>query len=302
MTTPVASAAPPAPSVEPLPYGWRLVERPGANGKVEYDQVPLSLEDVLHPQEGDEIPEHPVHNTERDYIKRACRSRLHGVRGVLVLSDCLIHWGSAGIRALSPDVSVIFNVPDTHVPGGMFYTAREGTRPRLVVEIVSPHTRSNDVTKITLYHQLGIPDYVMIDQQRENGPRSLVHYHWEQAGYRTVPGSENGVLLQCANVRLCLRDNGAVCFDATTGEEILDYHDLEEQRNELEEAHDKLQQERDDLAKERDEVAEERDDLAKELKAAEREIQDQTRAREDAERRLRDLEAELHRLRGEPPA
>ncbi len=236
MTTPVASASPPARDADLYRYGWRYVKRPGTNGEDVYDQVPLTLEDVLHPQEDDVIPKNPVHNLERDYIRRACLSRLRGTARVLVLSDCLIDWGNAGINPLSPDVSVFFNVADPDMQGGTFYTARQGTWPSLVLELVSPHTRSNDITKIDLYLQLGIPEYVMIDQQREDGPRSLIHRRWEPTGWIVTPGDENGVLLQAANVRLRLRDNRAVCFDATTGEEILDYLDLEEQRDELQKA------------------------------------------------------------------
>jgi hypothetical protein len=295
MTTPVASTAPPARDTNPYTYGWRYVTRRGANGEVTLDEVPLTLEDVLHPLEGDVIPENSLHGIERDYIRRACQSRLRGVAGVLVLADCLIDWDHPIIRPISPDVSVIFDVADPGLPRGMFYTAREGTRPSLVLEIVSSHTRANDITKIDLYYQLGIPEYVMIDRQREDGPRSLIHRRWEPTGWVVTEGDENGVLLQAANVRLRLRDNRAVCFDATTGEEILDYGELEEARDQLQEANTELQEERDELREERDELQKARDD-------AEREARDQARAREDAERRILDLEAELKRLRGEPPA
>ncbi len=280
MTTPVASTAPPMDYAHLYRYGYRYVKRPGTNGEEVYDQVPLTLADVLHPREGDVIVENSVHNDERDYIKRACRSRLRDQADALVLSDCLIDWDHPTIGSMSPDVTVLFNVADPSLQRGTFYTAQEGTRPRAVVEIVSPHTRSNDIIKIDLYYQLQVPEYVMIDQEREGGPRSLIHHRWTPNGWVTTPGDENGVVLVAANVRLRLRENRVVCFDATTGEEILDYLDLEEARDELEEANTELRKALDD---------------------AERETRDQTRAREDAERRLRDLEAELRRLRDQPP-
>ena len=34
---------------DPYRYGWRYVCRPGANGRKVWEQVPLTLEDVLHP-------------------------------------------------------------------------------------------------------------------------------------------------------------------------------------------------------------------------------------------------------------
>ena len=36
-----------------FPYGWREVQRALPDGSVEFDRIPLTLEDVLHPQEGD---------------------------------------------------------------------------------------------------------------------------------------------------------------------------------------------------------------------------------------------------------
>ena len=112
MTTPVASAAPPAQDTNPFPYGYRYLQRPGTNGDVVHDQVPLTLEDVLHPLEDDVISENTDHNNERDYIKRACRSRLRRRTGALVMSDCIIDWDHPTIRPMSPDVSVIFEVAD----------------------------------------------------------------------------------------------------------------------------------------------------------------------------------------------
>ncbi len=141
MTTPVASAAPPAPETDPYLYGWRYVTRSGVNGAVVCDQVPLTLEDVLHPLEDDVIPANTVHGIESEYIRQACESRLSGVTGVLVLADCLVNWDHPSIEPMSPDVTVLFNVADPDLPRGMFFTAREGTRPSAVVEIVSPHTR-----------------------------------------------------------------------------------------------------------------------------------------------------------------
>ncbi len=195
--------------------------RTDTQGKVEIERIPLTLEDVLHPREGDYIPHSTQHGDECIYIQHACRTRLHGRPGVLVLNDCLIHWGNLGVRPMSPDVAVIFDVADPTRRRGMFYTVAEGTSPAVVVEVVSPDGRSTDEAKIALYHQVGIPDYVMIDQLREDGPRWLRHFRWQHGGYAELPVSANGVLLAVAHVQIRLRDNRVVCFDERTGEEIL---------------------------------------------------------------------------------
>src|SRR3712207_2252800 len=41
---------------DPFPYGWRYVQHTLPDGSVRFEQVPLTLEDVLHPQGGDQTP------------------------------------------------------------------------------------------------------------------------------------------------------------------------------------------------------------------------------------------------------
>jgi hypothetical protein len=100
--------------------------------------------------------------------------------------------------------------------------------PTLIVEIASPHTRVNDVvTKFAYYHDLQIPEYVIIDQEKPNGPRKLLHYRYSPKEYVLVPPDEQGLVhLPVVKVRLGLRDNRAICFDEATGEEFKDYADL----------------------------------------------------------------------------
>src|SRR5438046_10546954 len=82
----------------PFAYGWRYVTRLLPNGRKDLDRIPLTLEDVLHPREGDVIPEAPRHELERDYLAGVFRTRRGRRRGFWVFSDCLIDWGIAGLR------------------------------------------------------------------------------------------------------------------------------------------------------------------------------------------------------------
>jgi hypothetical protein len=65
----------PASSEQEFPYGWRYVKRPRPDGGEELEPVPLTLEDVLHPQEGDVIPGSIVHDTDCTYLASVFRSR-----------------------------------------------------------------------------------------------------------------------------------------------------------------------------------------------------------------------------------
>jgi hypothetical protein len=52
-TVVAANLTGPSQPEDPFRYGWRSVRRVRPNGVPEYEQVPLTLEDILHPQEGD---------------------------------------------------------------------------------------------------------------------------------------------------------------------------------------------------------------------------------------------------------
>jgi len=49
---PTPSPPPPTPprDNDPFRYGWRFMHRVGPDGREDLEQVPLTLEDVLHPQ------------------------------------------------------------------------------------------------------------------------------------------------------------------------------------------------------------------------------------------------------------
>src|SRR5262245_57126226 len=81
----------------PFPYGWRYVEKVRANGKTELVEVPLTLEDVLYPQENDVIPQTPLHRQECGYLADGVSARFLEDSSVVVLSDCLINWGVPGL-------------------------------------------------------------------------------------------------------------------------------------------------------------------------------------------------------------
>lgn len=274
MTTSAGSPAdsPPVPVWSPSPgnqfrYGWRYVERAGPNGTVELDQVPLTLEDVLHPREGDVIPEIPRHEQERGYLTWGLRAQRPNDASVAILSDCLIHWGVEGLRDTSPDVSVFVDVkhqPDLNK--GTFHLVPSGGRPVLVIELVSVDTRKNDVIfKVEEYHRAGVPLYVIVDQQREGGPREVIGYRYTPAKYEPLPLDDNGrLLLEPFNLLLGLRENWVALYDVATGKEVGDYLEVCQQLSKMSE-----------------------------------ELQKATEARRLADERIRELEKELRRRNGQ---
>ena len=76
----------------PFRYGWRYVQVERPDGSEDVEQVPLTLEDVLHPLPGDFIVNSAVHNNDVTYLKNVFKSRLAKVPNALVLSDTLVDW------------------------------------------------------------------------------------------------------------------------------------------------------------------------------------------------------------------
>jgi colicin import membrane protein len=219
----------PPPGPDPFRYGWRYVERPGPDGSVEVEEVPLTRDDVLHPQEGDVIPEGTLQEQDAEYLRPIFRQRTARLPGGFFLADCLVDWGRPGIRPHSPDLVVfrdVRNPPQGDI--GLFRLRDAGGRCVLVVEIVSPHTRRNDaVRKVRHYHRVGVPLYVLLDQRREGGPRTVVGYRHTAQRYVNMRLDRRGRLrLKPLGLWLAIEDQRAVCYDADTGERIPGYEEM----------------------------------------------------------------------------
>src|SRR5262249_24949971 len=219
-------APPPSSPDGPFPYGWRYVQRTLPSREVEQEQVPLTLEDVLHPREGDVIPERLIHERDRRYLAEVFGTRPLSPPATVVTSDLLIDWGVPGLGNHAPDVAVFVGLSQELDPTvGTLRLAELGGRCLLVVEVVSPATRSNDVVqKGEHYHTAGVPLYGVVDWEREDRPRRLRVFRDGPLGYREeTPGPPAPVLLEALGLELSLGEDRVVCRDARTGSEVGDY-------------------------------------------------------------------------------
>jgi Uma2 family endonuclease len=218
------STQPPQP--DPYRYGWRFVKKLLPDGSTDLVQVPLTLEDVLHPQLDDVMPERTYHERDAEYLRPIFRDRAALLPGGYFLGDCLVDWNVPGVRNHSPDLTVFRDVHRPPVESiGTFRVRQFGGRCVLVVEIVSPDTRENDVVhKLREYHQVRVPLYVLTDQEREDGPRSVVGYRYTARRYvRMRPDRQGRILLKPLGLWLAMEEQLAVCYDAVTGERLGDY-------------------------------------------------------------------------------
>jgi colicin import membrane protein len=213
-------------SRDPFFYGWRPVQRALSDGSLVLENVPLTQEDVLHPREGDVIVQNTAHDRDTVYLREVLRNRLLSNPGALVLHDTGVDLGLLGIALICPDICVLFGVRNRDAQRGSFDTVAEGARPALVIEVVSPSTRANDLgKKMEYYHQALVPMYVIVDRLDLEGPVTLHGYISGKDGYEEVNLDERGRLwLESVGLWLGIGPNRVVCYDGD--QEVGDYDEV----------------------------------------------------------------------------
>jgi hypothetical protein len=111
----MATAAAASPTGSPQPedpfrYDWRYLRHLRRDGVEEFEQMPLTIEDVLHPQEGN-ISTHSLDHGRRNYyLYDVFLAQLADDPTAVVLHDVRISWDIPGLGAHGPDIAVIFGV------------------------------------------------------------------------------------------------------------------------------------------------------------------------------------------------
>jgi colicin import membrane protein len=209
---------------DPFPYGWRYVSKTGKNGTTSSVQVPLTLEDVLHPREEDFRLLSDPHWRDTHYLYDAFTLALANKPGAYVLGDCRVACDRKGDYGHGPDIAVIFKVRKKE-RWSTFNVVKEKTRPALIVEVNSPSTRSTDlVNKVREYAEQRVPHYVIADARETVDDRQLsfIDYHLSPKGgaYYSLPPNEDGrVWLPEVKLWLGVEDGNCVCWDQA-GEKV----------------------------------------------------------------------------------
>jgi Uma2 family endonuclease len=279
LSAPMLSRAGAPDPADPYRYGWRYVRRDLPDGNYVMEQVPLTLEDVLHPEEGDQVTHSDAHQRRRRYLCNVFEARLAHVSTAVVLDDVRVRWDVPELPPHGPDIAVILGVRERK-NWSTFDVATEGVRPALIIEITSPETASIDRShKLEEYDAAGVPLYVIIDTftLRRQPALRLLGYSQSPNGYQVLSPNEQGWLwLEPVRVWLGVQQNVIVCYDEA-GQPLGDYIGLAAALEA--EAQARVQAE------------------ARAAAEAQARVQAEARA-VMAEERLIQLEAELRRLRG----
>jgi Uma2 family endonuclease len=293
---------------ERYPYGWREVLCHHPEGIPFYKRIPLTLADVLHPQEDDVFMPSDEHTRLCIYLFTVLSWLLEDQPDALVLSEVNIDWGVQEMAPHRPDLAVIFGIQQRK-EWSTFYVAEEGTRPTVIIEITSPKTRTLDLDdKVDEYEQMGVPFYVIVDKQvrKRRTHRQLIGWQMTPDGYAPMPLDEgNRLWLEPLKVWLSLEEGRLICYDQE-GQKLFGYSEVAAARKqaELRAAQEAVRAARAD-ARAAQEAARAAHESARATEEAKRAKQAEARAEAEAEARallesrIRLLEEELARQQGE---
>jgi Uma2 family endonuclease len=314
---------------DPFPYGWRYITIQ-RNGEEELLQVPLTLDDVLHPEEEDYVIQLDEHFVLCKYLYEILHWWLQEEPQTVVVYDMLIDWNKEGIRPHAPDVTVLRGVQKR--PQLTSYRLREtGGAPVLAIEVTSSRTRQLDVqglrtpNKFQHYARVGIPIYVIVDLAKVKNVQEeivpLAAYRLNEDGAYTpiLPDAQGRLWLETVGLALG-HDDGEVTWFDPDGRVLQSYngvvqaYEAEHERADAEHERADAEHERADAEHERADAAEQRAETAEQQVEAERQRAEAERQRaetaeqraeterqraEEAAERIRQLEAELRRRNGE---
>lgn len=206
---------------DPFFYGWR--QEAG-------EQVPLTEDDLLDPQEGDYVSEHTLHQW---IVRKLCeileelfvaRRRLD----VLVGGNLKMFWRDPRVKKVAPDVVVIPGLDDPRKGRKSFHERDEGARPVFVLEVTSEATSRTDVEKKPrVYQQAEVPEYFLLDSLVTPWTLTGRRLHPGSGRYRRIrPDGEGRILAESLEVLFTIGADGQSVdlFDARTGEKLRDLH------------------------------------------------------------------------------
>lgn len=215
------------PSGDPFRLGWRLRSVRLPDGHAELVEEPLTAEDLLDPQLGDHVVQNSWHVATVHRLFEILTRRYKAHPDVFVSCDLKMIWGIPRLQNPAPDVAVIPGVRDKGRLRRSFNVPKEGTRPVLVIEVVSDepeHQSADHQGKVRIYERAQVPEYVILDPPSQPEDRCrLTGYRLNAAGrYEPiVPDAGGRLLSKSTGLWLVPAQRTVYLFDAATDEQLL---------------------------------------------------------------------------------
>ncbi len=304
----------------PYEYGFRYVEYTLPDGTQKIAEEPLTIEDILFPQEGDQVAHREDHNVTTSCLRDGMK--VQGVQDptLHVFDDVLIDFGVAGLPAMCPDVTMLKGDLDMDKLRSIVRVEDEDVEVVLVAEVTSPGTRHIDVpenmlneaelrklrreqaenpnvrSKFELYALAGIPLFVISDNARRKDrytPPPFYVFRLNEAGeYEELERDDNG--------RVWIEEVGMALGDGTTdlawfndeGKELGTFVDLFLEKEHISSERDESRRmwfwessERRKAEREREKALEEQRKAEREREKALEQLEEEKRLRLEAEER-----------------
>jgi Uma2 family endonuclease len=212
--------------------GWRMEWVTDETGEEQLIYFPLTEDEFLHPKEDYHLPSNTFHGTAQRDLIDILQRRYVKREDVAVFGDLIIKWGIKGLRQHCPDVCVVFGLRDKEKYRSEFVVPEEGTKPAIVIEVVSPRYRTADrQTKVKQYARAGVAEYIILDRRRQRGELidEVLGYRLEAGSYLPiVPDEEGRIYCQTLDVWLGMWEGKVSLFEGTTGEPLLTSQALEQ--------------------------------------------------------------------------
>lgn len=260
-------------------YGWRDVLQTNEDGVEELVRIPLTLEDYLHPQEGDKHMNNSDQARMCFYLKSILTTYITSNPPPVIYNEVGMDWNIPNEGHYAPDISIIYNVDEPERYRSVFKVADEGTQPSLVIEVTSPSTRHVDFgDKFQAYERVGVPYYIIVDSRvnrrtKELVERRVIGYELTPNGYVAMTPNEYGwIWMEPAGLWIGLDGTELQCYDAQGNHlrnqrELL--NDLNDSEEQLADASERLAESEERLVETSYALAMERE--AKEAERAEKE-------------------------------
>jgi Uma2 family endonuclease len=212
--------------------GWRRSWVKDEQGQEKLVYFALTEADFLHPQEDDHLPSNTFHENTRTEIKEILQRRYAQREDVGVFGDLIIKWGREKLRQHCPDVCVVFGLKDREKYRSEFVVPEEGTKPAVVIEVVSPHYRRADrETKVKQYAKEGVQEYIIFDRRRQRGQLldEVLGYRLEEGIYVPIsPDEEGRIFSETLDVWVGMCEGKVMLFEGATKEPLLTSQALEQ--------------------------------------------------------------------------
>jgi len=213
-------------------YGRRQVIKYDRTGQPSYTYLPLTADDFLNPQLGDEFVQGARHAADVRNAKLIFRYLYRYNPFMTVLSNVKLVWEIDKLAQPMPDLVVIPNMTEPERPRTVFDVQLEETRPRFVLEVVAPRLAEADLkAKVAIYQQAGVLEYFIIDaglraeqEEQENPVYTVIGYRLEEEQYAPIAPDARGWLYSKINkvwLGATLGRDTFIVVDGRTGQPIM---------------------------------------------------------------------------------